>query len=271
MTGVRRGLQPHPHAMLPTEGSCEAYLDLFDAFLVLDNSFERMGFYGRLGLQWESAPLFAAVYHDYAIQFGSYASLAPPPYDELWPRPPGPLRSTRFDERDFVDMFYAELGRAFIAGAQPMVANVYPEQVRDPALQPCWRYLHDLVHTRLQAAPFLLYGRWLPPPDLAVPEIAVDFLVRGIYTPAEQEHVIRRKLPAVLASLWAADDGRQALALANISDRPQPIEWKAEQMAGRTAYRISGRARVPLGRTGRNGIVYAREIPARSVQVIEIA
>ncbi len=98
-----------------------------------------------------------------------------------------------------------------------MVANVDPEQVDDPALQPHWRFLRDLVHTRLQAAPFLLYGQWLQPPALDVPEITVDFLVRGIYTPPDKEHVAQRRLPAVLASLWAAPDGRQALALANIS------------------------------------------------------
>ncbi len=268
--GARHVTRLHPEVMFPTEGSCEAYLDLFDAFLVLDNSFERMGFYERIGLKWEPVPLFAAVYHDYALHFGSYASLAPPPYDELWPQPQGPLRSTRFDERDFVDAFYAELGRAFVAGAQPMIANVDPKQVDDPALQPHWRFLRDLVHTRLQAAPFLLYGQWLQPPALDVPEITADFLVRGIYTPPDKEHVVQRRLPAVLASLWAAPDGRQALALANISNRPQPIVWKAEGMSERMVYCMNGRERIPLGRIGSSGVVYDEEMPARTVQVIEI-
>ena len=164
MQVVRRRTQAHPHAILPTEGSCEAYLDLFDAFLVLDNSFERMGFYDKLDLNWESVPLFAAVYHDYALHFGSYASLAPPPYDDLWPQPQGPVRSQRFRERDFADAFYAELGRAFVAGAQPMVSNVYASELDDPSLQAHWRFLRELVHTRLHAAPFLVYGAWLVPP-----------------------------------------------------------------------------------------------------------
>jgi hypothetical protein len=56
MQGVQQAAQAHPQAILPTEGSCEAYLDLFDAFLVLDNSFERMGFYDKLDLYWESVP-----------------------------------------------------------------------------------------------------------------------------------------------------------------------------------------------------------------------
>jgi hypothetical protein len=171
MQGVRRAAQSHPppggdlrQAILPTEGSCEAYLDLFDAFLVLDNSFERMGFYDKLDLNWESVPLFAAVYHDYALHFGSYASLVPPPYDDLWPQPQAPVRSQRFRERDFADAFYAELGRAFVAGAQPMVSNVFASEVDDPSLQEHWRFLRELVHTRLHAAPFLVYGTWLQPP-----------------------------------------------------------------------------------------------------------
>ncbi len=267
---ARHTTRLHPEAMFPTEGSCEAYLDLFDAFLVLDNSFERMGFYERIGLKWEPVPLFAAVYHDYALHFGSYASLAPPPYDELWPQSQGPLRSSRFDERDFTGAFYAELGRAFVAGAQPMVANVHPQQVDDPALQPCWRFLRDLVHTRLQAAPFLLYGRWLQPLALDAPEITVDFLVRGIYTSPDKERVVQRRLPAVLASLWAAPDGRQALALANISDCSQRVTWKAAGMSGKMVYGINGRGRIPLGRIGNSGVVYNEKIPAHTVQVIEI-
>ncbi len=268
---VRRAVQAHPDAMFPTEGSCEAYLDLFDAFLVLDNSFERMGFYDRIGLNWEPVPLFAAVYHDHALHFGSYASLAPPPYDELWPHPQGPVRSHRFDERDFVDAFYAELGRAFVAGAQPMVANVHPEQLEDPRLQPHWRFLRDLVHTRLLAAPFLLYGRWLRPPDLDVPEITVEFLVRGIYTPPDEEHVVRRRMPAVLASQWVAPDGRRGLALANISDRPHYITWRVEDAgAGRRVYRINGRGRIPVGRLNERSAVYEGTIPARAVELIEV-
>lgn len=268
---VRRAVQAHPDAMFPTEGSCEVYLDLFDAFLVLDNSFERMGFYDRIGLNWEPVPLFAAVYHDHALHFGSYASLAPPPYDELWPRPQGPIRSQRFDERDFVDAFYAELGRAFVAGAQPMVANVHPEQLEDPRLQPHWRFLRDLVRTRLLAAPFLVYGRWLRPPDLDVPEITVEFLVRGIYTPPDQEHVVRRHMPAVLASQWAAPDGRRGLALANISDHPHRITWRIDDAhAGWRIYRINGRGRTLVGRLGKASAIYEGTIPARAVELIEI-
>jgi hypothetical protein len=279
MQDMRQAAQAHRspngelrQAILPTEGSCEAYLDLFDAFLVLDNSFERMGFYDKLDLNWESVPLFAAVYHDYALHFGSYASLAPPPYDDLWPQPPVPVRSERFRERDFADAFYAELGRAFVAGAQPMVSNVYTSELEDPSLQEHWRFLRELVHTRLHASPFLVYGAWLRPPRLVVPETPVDFLVRGIYTLPEKEHVIQRRLPAVLASLWAAPDGRQGLALANISRNSQDIAWRSEGvLAGQQTYLIDERGRSRLGRVGDDGLVFEGAIPARSVRVIEKA
>ena len=271
ITRIREAIANQMDVMIPTEGCCDTYLDLFDAFLVLDNSFERMGFYDAIGLSWEPVPLFAAVYHDYAVHFGSYASLAPPPYDDRWPMGARPPRSSRYRERDFVGAFHAELGRAFVAGAQPMVANFYPEQASDPELQPCWRFLRDLVHTRLQAAPFLLYGRWLPPPKLEVPEIEVDFLVRGIYTPPDQEHIITRHMPAVLASRWLSADGRIGLALANISGRDQPIRWDEDEATpGQPVYRIDGERRLPIGVTRRKGTIYEGEIPARSVQVIEL-
>jgi hypothetical protein len=271
MRDARQAAQAHPAAILPTEGSCETYLDLFDAFLVLDNSYERMGFYNKLDLNWESAPLFAAVYHDYALHFGSYASLAPPPYDSLWPRPQGPVRSQHFGERDFADAFYAELGRAFVAGAQPMASNVYAEDVDDPALQEHWRFLRELVHTRLHAASFLTYGAWLRPPRLDVPDATVDFLVRGIYTPPDKEHVIQRRLPTVLSSLWAAPDGRQALALANIGRHPQRITWAPESASRQQMYLIDAHGRTPLGRAGNRRTVFQGTIPGRSVRVIEVA
>jgi hypothetical protein len=268
---VRAAAKAHPDAILPSEGACEAYLDLLDAFLVLDNSYERLGFYSKLDLNWESVPLFAAVYHDYALHFGSYASLAPPPYDALWPQPEGPVRSTRFHERDFAGAFYAELGRAFVAGAQPMVSNAYASDLDDPALAEHWRFLRDLVHTRLHAAPFLVYGAWRQPPRLEAPEITVDFLVRGIYTAPEREHVVQRRMPAVLASLWTAPDGRLGLALANISPDAQQVCWRsADTRPGQPTHLIDGRGRAPLGRVADDGLVFEGAIPGRSVRVIEV-
>jgi len=273
--GVRQARDAHPRprrdAILPSEGSCETYLDLFDAFLVLDNSSERMGFYDKVDLHWESVPLFSAVYHEYALHFGSYASLAPPPYDDLWPQPQGPVRSQHFRETDFADAFYAELGRAFVAGAQPMVSNVYLRELDDPALQGHWRFLGELVQARLHAAPFLVYGAWQRPPALDVPEVEIDFLVRGIYTPPEGEHVIRRRLPAVMASLWAAPDGGLGLALANISPDSHSIAWRVEDgRAGRPVYLIDGQGRTPLRPVANDGSVFDGAILGRSVRVIEV-
>jgi hypothetical protein len=109
------------------------------------------------------------------------------------------------------------------------------------------------------------------PPRLVVPETPVDFLVRGIYTPPDKEHVIQRRLPAVLASLWAAPDGRQGLALANISRDSQHIAWRSEGAStGQRTYLIDGRGRTPLGRVGSGGVVFEGTIPGRSVRVIEV-
>ncbi|GAB4559341.1 MAG: hypothetical protein Kow0047_05150 [Anaerolineae bacterium] len=269
---IREALPQDRAPMIPTEGCCDWYLDLFDAFLVLDNSFERMGYYDKIGLAWEPVPLFAAVYHNYAVHFGSYASLAPPPYDERWPGGQAPQRSDRYHESDFSDAFYAELGRAFVAGAQPMVANVDPGQLRDSKLAPHWRFLRHLVHTRLRALPFLMFGRWLPPPLIDVPDIDVDFLVRGVYTPPERERVLTRRLPAVLASRWQADDGRIGIALANISKSPHRVAWtEAGAEPGTSVFRIDGLGRTRLGKVSSARRIDSGVVPARSVAVIEIA
>ena len=103
--------------------------------------------------------------------------------------------------------------------------------------------------------------------------MSVDFLVRGIYTPPDREHVIRRSLPAVLASLWTAPDGSQGLALANISRDPQPILWKAEgALAGQPVHLIDyeGRCAPPWDTAGSDGMVFEGAIPGRSVRVIEV-
>ncbi|MEZ4768898.1 MAG: DUF6259 domain-containing protein [Caldilineales bacterium] len=269
MGGVRAAARAHPEAILPSEGACEVYLDLFDSFLVLDNSYERLGVYSKLDLNWESVPLFAAVYHDYALHFGSYASLAPPPYDARWPQPAAPVRSTRFHERDFAGAFYAELGRAFVAGAQPMVSHVYVSDLDDPMLAGHWRFLRELVHTRLHAAPFLVYGAWRQPPRLKVPEITVDFLVRGIYTPPEKEHVVQRRMPAVLTSLWTAPDGWLGLALANISPDAQQVAWRSEDaQPGQPTHLIDAHGREPLGHVADDGLVFEGVLPGWSVRVI---
>ena len=95
--------------------------------------------------------------------------------------------------------------------------------------------------------------------------------MRGIYTPPDKEHVIQRRLPAVLASLWAAPDGRQGLALANISRDSQHIARRSEGAStGQRTYLIDERGRTPLGRVGSGGVVFEGTIPGRSVRVIEV-
>lgn len=149
---------------------------------------------------------------------------------------------------------------------------MYLSELDDPALHERWRFLRELVQVRRFAAAFLTYGTWRRAPELAAPEITVDFLVRGIYTPPEQEHVVQRRLPAVLASLWVAPDGRLGLALANIGPEAQQIAWRAEDARpGQQTYLIDGRGRSLMGQVGAGGLVFEGAIPGRSVRVIEVA
>ena len=79
---IRSTFQEGADAVLAGEGSAEDWIPVLDDFLTLEPSYERYsGVTNR-----EPIPLFQAVYHEYAITYGSYSSLVYPPYDEMWPK-----------------------------------------------------------------------------------------------------------------------------------------------------------------------------------------
>jgi len=218
-------------ACLLSESCIEQFIDSFDGFLTLDSSWERTGAnldlsWDKMGLQgetWEPIPMFNAVYHDYAITFGSYTSMTGvPPYDDLWPesgRPPEFGKFATYNDR-YPDQFAFELARTFIWGIQPMVTNVYPEMLGQKEFDGDMRFLEDIAKFHSKAREYLTLGKWLIPPRVDCPCVATKMYVRSIYTRPDRIGETVRNSPAVLSSAWATDEGRVCAALVNFTRDP---------------------------------------------------
>jgi len=209
----------NPDAMLCSEGCCEVYIDLLDAFLTLSPSWERMGMFGSLGDSWEPIPMFNSVYHRFAVTFGSYASLDDPPYDDLWP--PREVVD-QADLSRYADQFDLEVARCLVFGQKPMIANFHPDQLKRAGMKGSLRFFRDicLLHECLED--YLVRGRYLGSPDIRVPSFQVRCLSKGIYTLPGQSRTRVRTVPSVLASSWEAS-GSIALVLANVSSQPHRV------------------------------------------------
>ncbi|MDO5313465.1 MAG: hypothetical protein Q4G55_08670, partial [bacterium] len=74
---------------------------------------------------------------------------------------------------------------------------------------------------------WLAHGRQLRPPAFRCEQVAYEENFRG--------REIRNVKPVVFHALWEARDGTRALALANATDRAQPVVWKAADGTWRKA------------------------------------
>ncbi len=108
---------------LAGEGCSEAWLPLLDLFLSLQVSKGRYA--GSDG--WRPIPLFQAVYHPVAIQFGNYASLTEPPYDPLWGEKFMPSEDLKLLDERWRLQFRYEQACAWAWGQQMCIANYKPE------------------------------------------------------------------------------------------------------------------------------------------------
>jgi hypothetical protein len=224
-----------------TESCAEVYLDLFDAFLVLDWSQEKSGFRGDWGRQLEQVPLWSAVYHDYGILFGSYAALdADTPFDPLWQAAAGDLPLRRDDGGAYwlpAGIAQAEgqatweLGRAVAAGQMPMLANFRPEQAALAAAGA----VAEAAAVYHQGGAALRFGRMLPPPGLGRGKgrIRSDWIVKWLYTPPGGERRVRRQVAAVADGAFGLGRHRVVVGC-NLSARtqslPGPLGWAGARL-----------------------------------------
>ncbi len=200
---------------LAGEGCAENWLPHLDLMLALDLSRERYaapdGF--------EAIPLFHAVYHGYGVFFGNYSSLTLPPYDDLWPAKFAPREPLKLLDPKFCTQFRLEQARAFIWGQQPTIANFMPSQIQERPREIA--YALQLARMRQAALKYLQDGTMLAPPRVDVEEEDIPLSRLSIY--AGQQEALKEyvnRVPLVLASAWRAANGRTAIAIASIADRP---------------------------------------------------
>ena len=200
----------NPAAFLATEGICDAYLDRVDAFLTLDVS--RYSWHDQNG--WDAFPLFAMVYHDYAINFGGECAPQQEP-----------------------DFFAWQLGLCLTWGSQLQYIDFWPPPkpedfpVNSAYLAEAARAYHQV------ARKFLTGGRWIQTAQVPQGELAGNAPVAVI----GPEHTVRFSFntnpsflwvgPAVLASAWKADDGTLGVILTNITASEKRVQLRLDVTA----------------------------------------
>ena len=258
-------------AMLAGEGSAEDWIPLLDDFLTLQPSQERYSGVGKT----EPIPMFQAVYHDYAMTYGSYSSLVYPPYDELWPKEFYPANAETLLPEEFNMQFRMEQARSFIWGMQPTLANyhsfLYDKRKAEMA------FLEDLIKTRYNALEYLLYGRFMGLPELESKEITIPISKVSIYAGRTGDTVTRyeKSTRTLFAGAWLSAKGSLGLAVTNISDEDAEICFAVD--CGKYGIPTSGSVNL-ITSEGKNTFgKYADKdevrcsIPARTSLVIELA
>jgi hypothetical protein len=207
---------------LSGEGVSECWLPYLDLFLTLQVSKERYA--GVEG--WQTIPLFQAVYHPYAVSYGSYSSLLSPPYDDLWPTEFAPADTLRLLSVDFNQQFLMEQARSFVWGIQPMIANYRDFLATDREKE--INYLMKLARVRSQGLKYLLYGEFARAPEIKSPERELKISRLSIYAGREAERVteLQGKFPTVYAAAWKSDDRMLGIAIASILDHTFPVKLR---------------------------------------------
>lgn len=203
------------------EGSAENWLPYLDAFLTLEASRER---YAGVG-DAETIPFFQAVYHPYGITFGSYSSLVTPPYDELWPEEFAPEKAGQLLDEKFNKQFLMEQAKSFVWGIQTTIANY--NSFLDTERKEEIDYLLNIARLRYESLKYLLYGKFLRPPRMEVPNGEIDISRLSIYAGRKDDNVttFKKSVPLLYSGAWKADDGDLGIALASISDYTVPVEF----------------------------------------------
>ncbi|MFQ6105369.1 MAG: DUF6259 domain-containing protein, partial [Candidatus Glassbacteria bacterium] len=175
-----------PGAIFTAEEICEIYLDKLDAFLTLDVT------RGKYRPPLEFLPLFTAVYHDYAIQYGSDCALS-------------------MD----TDLFCALLAEHFISGSMLTLSEQKPPEINDKPESAA--YLRELARCYDSVGrKFLLYGQWQHAPTMSVPGRMIHYVGKKS---------VDMEMPVVKHSLWLSPDGSLGLVLTNWTGQSQRVNF----------------------------------------------
>jgi hypothetical protein len=267
---IRGRAKAGPELLLAGEGAGEAWLPWLDLMLTLQVSQER---YSAPTGGWEPIPMFQAAYHAYGITYGSYSSLTMPPYDDLWPDSTAPAEPLKLLDPAFQRQFYLEQARSFVWGLQPTIANFLPSHLADRSRETA--YMMRLAKVRSHATDWLLYGTFLRPPKLDVPEVDVRLSRVSIYAAQRSgPQVSDGRYPAAIAGAWRAGDGSVAVALASILEEPSAVGFTFDAAAyglgrGGKIFRIDENGRTEMGTFGAGTTPVRLELPAGGAVVLE--
>ena len=212
--------------VLAGEGCGEEWIPSLDLFLTLGVSRERY-----IGGNAEPIPLFQAVYHDYAITFGSYSSLVYPPFDERWPAEFCPEGCETLLPERYSLQFRMEQARALVYGMQPSIANYHAflDQARSREMD----FALLLAETRMRYLDYLLYGSFERVPAMTVPTTQADISKVSIYAARDGKSAARttKEIPLLHAGMWRSPEGALALFLVNICDESLPVAFSLDPAA----------------------------------------
>ena len=217
---LKQIMRDNPGLLLSTEEPSEAYMDLFDSSISLSGGAERLW-----GNNVEPVPAFSAVYHGLNALFGNYALPdAIPPFDPKWPAGAA-WKKEKAWHRLFPDQFFLEFARTVTWGMQPTVANLRLRHTTGAEFRELYDYIVRTARFYHSHRDFLFDGEMMPPSTLKTRTVGVDFMQRYIFTAEGRQKVFRKKMPAVLHSLWRSPDGRLGLVLANYTQGNQRYEF----------------------------------------------
>ncbi len=205
--------------VLAGEGCGEAWLPYLDLFLSLQVSKSRYAG----GDNWRPVPLFQAVYHPIAIQFGNYASLTEPPYDDLWQKEFAPLEPLRILDTKWNTQFRYEQACSFVWGQQPMIAN-YKKELWDERKDEL-EFVQKLATLRHHFPEYFLHGEMLRPLLETKPDTWEEICLSVYAYRKEGGKVFRRRGNLLVTMPWRSPDGKTALAVANADDEPRMLEF----------------------------------------------
>jgi hypothetical protein len=152
----------------------ECFLDLFDLDLELHLSL--------IDRAAHPIPLFASVYHDYHMTYGTY-----------WT-----FNDTLTEAFRYAQAF------GFVSGQQLMISGFYAgDDAADPRKRQYLEFLETLTAAHVAGRDWLNLGRWLPPPA-----------VSGVTVPIKTGPERVRRVPAVVGGAFE-HDGRVCVVLVN--------------------------------------------------------
>ena len=221
---IQKIRKENPGVDLSTEDVNEAFLDLFDSFIVLAPSNERQG----EEVTYENIPVFSALYHGHIAMFGNYDMLdGIPPWDPLWPDRER-WKEEKEWEKIFPEQFYLELARGVIWGMQPSIHNFRMEHATEKRFRKQYDFMIRTARFYYAHRDFLYDGEMLDPGILDCKQHDVEFMVRTVFTKEGEYKVLRKhNLPTVLHSFWRAPDGRKGLILANTTEEEQHYHFRS--------------------------------------------